>query len=150
MAWKIETVKQKQVVDVDHFRKKLDDGSELEFERDVVYRWGYIIVREDPRTVIAKWAEDEIYVDVRQFWEAEVTHDFSDGTSGDNDGFEDLPSEEQELLNEVDEPEDAGWESGGPLGRTVFYFPLSVTEVADKHPFGPMGPAELFYDAGHG
>ena len=53
MAWKIETVESKCVFDQSWFRKDGDGGEEFRFSQDVVYRWGYIIVEDDPREAIA-------------------------------------------------------------------------------------------------
>lgn len=137
MAWKIETVDKKSIVDVEYFTKNLPDGESLTFAREVGYRRGYIIVNEDPTDAIAEAKANNQPLHVNML--SELDHSYDDGCWSE-DKIDDLPEEEQELLGETYSPEDAGWDCVD--SDTYFHGELSVTRVRSRYPYDEIDDDE--------
>ncbi len=108
MAWKIEPTNKKSIVDTEFFRKHLKNGKTLVFSREVGYRWGYVIVEDDPTDMIKEALANNEPLRVTSLDVSD--HSFEDGCWTDNIGIDKLPKKEQKLLEEFIWPEDAGWE----------------------------------------
>jgi hypothetical protein len=64
MAWKIEPEFKNSIVDIEYYSKTLKNGKELTLSKEVGYRWGYIIVDDDPREAIEEAQKENKPLDV--------------------------------------------------------------------------------------
>ena len=126
MAWKIQTTEKKCVVDVSYLYKTLQDGTDFEMKEEVGYRWGYVIVEEDPTDAIREAKESGYPLCVSDLSISD--HSYDDGCWSDRTVTTEISDEEQELLDEAWHPEDVGWQYGGD-GETYFYGDLEVTNL---------------------
>jgi hypothetical protein len=135
MAWKIEPEGKKSIVDVEYYAKRLKNGKELTLRKEVGYRWGHIIVEEDPRPAIQEAeANNTGYICVSEL--GEIDHEYTDGCWSDYIDLDELPKRERTKLEEAFWPEDAGWEFYE--SETNFYGDLTVTQVSDSYPYNEI------------
>jgi hypothetical protein len=130
MAWKIEPEEKKSIVVKDKFEKTLKNGTELYFVREIGYRWGYVIVEDDPRDIFEQAQLNDEPLCVDQF--NVLDHAYDDGCWSDMIGVDTLPKREQKKLEEFhyDEGE---WECVD--SETYFHGDLTITEVTDEYPY---------------
>ena len=138
MAWKIEPEFKNSIVDIEYYSKTLKNGKELTLSKEVGYRWGYIIVDDDPREAIEEAQKENKPLDVGQFHE--IDHSYEDGCWSDYVGLDELSKKEQRLFSESDWPEDAGWEC--VESETFFHGDVTVTQVSDSYPYSEISEAD--------
>ncbi len=126
MAWKIETTEKKCVVDVSYLYKTLKNGKTLEMKEEQGYRWGYVIVEEDPTKAIQHAKESGYPLCVTDL--GIIDHSYDDGCWSDREVTTKISKKEQELLDEAWHPQDAGWEYSDD-GETYFHGDLEVTNL---------------------
>ena len=125
MPFKITNIDKKDVCEQSTWEKVLGNGKRIYFEENTWYRWGEVIVEDDPRE--NGWVEGEALVtdDYNR-----MDHNLNDGCWTDRVGVEELSKKEQKLLeNTMHYPEEAGWECADC--EIVFYGPVEIEEVAD-------------------
>ncbi len=105
MPFKITNTTKKNVVEQITWVKTLKNGSRIYFEEEMTYRWGEVIVEDDPRE--NGWeAGDPLISDDFSRVDANLT----DGCHSSRIGIDELSKKEQQLLESADYPDDAGWE----------------------------------------
>ena len=124
MPFKIVNTEKKDVADKEFFRKTLEDGTTLYFDQEVYYRWGEATVEEDPRENGWSPGEELCATDFGL-----IDHEMNDGCWEEKYGYDDLPEEEKELIEEYGHAIDAGWESYD--WELTFYGPVEITEVSE-------------------
>lgn len=122
MPFKITNVDKKTVAEVSELVKVLGNGKKIYFSEEVYYRWGEVIVEEDPRE--NGWVPGSSLI-TDDF--SRIDHDLRDGCWSDKIGIDDLSKKEQKLLEEAFYPEDAGWEYYD--SQIIFHGDVEIEEV---------------------
>ena len=104
--WMIEPLEKKNISEVTTFFKVID-GKEYRLQEHVGYRWGHVIVENDPTE---NYATHDMETDTFCVSDYVITEqEFDDSFYGDRLGLDDLPQEEQELLEDEPYIEDHDW-----------------------------------------
>ena len=126
MPFKITNVEKKDIADKSYWIKKLKNGKKIYLEDEVWYRWGEVLVEEDPRENGWKPNEPLVADDYNI-----LDHNLSDGCWTEVYGKEDLSKKEQKLLNEVTFLDEAGWEVYD--SEITFYGPVEIQEIDKQY-----------------
>jgi hypothetical protein len=126
MPYKITNTEKKDVSDKTQWVKVLKNGKKLYLEDEVWYRWGQVLVEEDPRENGWKPGEPLVTDDFNR-----MDHHLEDGCWTDVHGKEELSKKEQKLIEESYFLDDAGWEAYE--SEITFYGPVEIEEVENEY-----------------
>lgn len=104
--WMIEPLEKKSISQVTTYVKTID-GQEYRLKEHFGYRWGHVIVENDPTEDYANHDPGDEIFRVSDY--IIVDQEFGDDFYGDLIGLERLPQEEQELLEDEPYIEDHDW-----------------------------------------